>query len=91
MDSFKLKSEYKPTGDQPQAIQKLTEGVLDGVRTMDDVAQLTTLDCSDYDIDNTVESPNAILPQQSPVATSGNAVETTIPAKTFALYRIGAK
>ena len=65
--------------------------VLDGVRTMDDVAQVTTLDCSDYDLDNTVESPNTILPQQSPVATSGNAVETTIPAKTFALYRIGAK
>ncbi|MBO7344082.1 MAG: carbohydrate binding domain-containing protein [Alistipes sp.] len=65
--------------------------VLDGVRTVDDVAQVTTLDCSDYDLDNTVESPNTILPQQSPVATSGNAVETTIPAKTFALYRIGAK
>ena len=65
--------------------------VLDGVRTVDDVAQVSTLDCSDYDIDNTVESPNTILPQQSPVATSGNAVETTIPAKTFALYRIGAK
>ena len=65
--------------------------VLDGVRTVDDVAQVSTLDCSDYDIDNTVESPNTILPQQNPVATSGNAVETTIPAKTFALYRIGAK
>ncbi|SIQ09623.1 Excinuclease ABC subunit B [Chryseobacterium sp. RU37D] len=24
---FKLQSEYKPTGDQPQAIQKLTEGI----------------------------------------------------------------
>ena len=24
---FKLQSEYKPTGDQPQAIEKLTEGV----------------------------------------------------------------
>ena len=65
--------------------------VLDGVRKVGDVAQATTLDCSDYDLDNTVESPNTILPQQNPVATSGNAVETTIPAKTFALYRIGAK
>jgi excinuclease ABC subunit B len=27
---FKLVSSYKPTGDQPQAIQKLTEGVLRG-------------------------------------------------------------
>ncbi|MBQ1943161.1 MAG: DEAD/DEAH box helicase family protein, partial [Clostridia bacterium] len=30
---FKLHSDYRPTGDQPQAIEKLTEGVLDGLRT----------------------------------------------------------
>ncbi len=29
---YKLHSEYKPTGDQPQAIAKLTEGVLDGLK-----------------------------------------------------------
>ena len=29
---FKLHSPYAPTGDQPQAIEKLTEGVLDGMR-----------------------------------------------------------
>ena len=27
---FKITSKYKPTGDQPQAIKQLTEGVLDG-------------------------------------------------------------
>lgn len=30
---FKLHSAFDPTGDQPQAIEKLTEGVLDGIRT----------------------------------------------------------
>ncbi len=30
---FKLHSKFKPTGDQPQAISQLTEGVLDGIRT----------------------------------------------------------
>ncbi len=30
---FKLHSPFQPTGDQPQAIEKLTEGVLDGLRT----------------------------------------------------------
>lgn len=30
---FKLRSKFQPTGDQPQAIEKLTEGVLDGIRT----------------------------------------------------------
>ena len=29
---FDLKAPYEPTGDQPQAIAKLTEGVLDGAR-----------------------------------------------------------
>ena len=32
MDKFELVSPYKPTGDQPEAIQKLTEGVENGLR-----------------------------------------------------------
>ena len=28
MDHFELVSEYEPTGDQPQAIEKLTKGFL---------------------------------------------------------------
>ncbi len=30
---FKLHSKFSPTGDQPEAIRQLTEGVLDGIRT----------------------------------------------------------
>ena len=30
---FQLQSKFQPTGDQPQAIKSLTEGVLDGIRT----------------------------------------------------------
>ena len=30
---FQLRAPYKPTGDQPQAIEKLSEGVLDGIRS----------------------------------------------------------
>ena len=33
MDHFELVSEYQPTGDQPQAIEKLAEGVEKGLRT----------------------------------------------------------
>ena len=29
---FKLVSPFKPTGDQPQAIQQLTDGLLNGAR-----------------------------------------------------------
>lgn len=31
--NFELKSKFKPTGDQPQAIKLLTEGLQDGLRT----------------------------------------------------------
>ena len=31
MDQFKLVSPYQPTGDQPEAIKKLTEGVNNGL------------------------------------------------------------
>ena len=30
MKEFDLQSKYKPTGDQPEAIRQLTNGVLDG-------------------------------------------------------------
>ena len=30
MDHFKLVSEYKPTGDQPQAIEQLVKGFKEG-------------------------------------------------------------
>ncbi|HHV50884.1 MAG TPA: excinuclease ABC subunit UvrB [Clostridiales bacterium] len=32
MDRFRLKSDYKPTGDQPKAIEELSNGVLQGLR-----------------------------------------------------------
>ncbi|MBQ7818389.1 MAG: DEAD/DEAH box helicase family protein [Bacteroidales bacterium] len=32
MDKFKLVSEYKPTGDQPQAIDKLVDGLNKGYK-----------------------------------------------------------
>ncbi|MEG2295591.1 MAG: DEAD/DEAH box helicase family protein, partial [Oscillospiraceae bacterium] len=32
MDKFILKSDYKPMGDQPTAIETLTKGVFDGVK-----------------------------------------------------------
>ena len=32
MDKFKLVSKYKPTGDQPQAIDALVNGILNGDR-----------------------------------------------------------
>lgn len=33
MEKFELHSKYKPTGDQPQAIERLTQGFLDGLKS----------------------------------------------------------
>ena len=30
MDKFKIVSEYKTTGDQPEAVEKLSRGILNG-------------------------------------------------------------
>lgn len=32
MNKFQLVSDYKPSGDQPQAIEKLTQGILNGLK-----------------------------------------------------------
>jgi len=32
VDKFILHSEYKPTGDQPEAIEKLSEGIKSGIK-----------------------------------------------------------
>ena len=32
MSSFKLEAPFKPTGDQPQAIEKLVDGLKDGLQ-----------------------------------------------------------
>ena len=32
MDKFRLVSSYKPTGDQPEAIEQLTKGIQNGVK-----------------------------------------------------------
>ena len=33
MDKFELVSPYKPTGDQPEAIQKLADGIQKGLKS----------------------------------------------------------
>jgi len=32
MQRFQITSEFKPTGDQPQAVEKLSEGILSGLK-----------------------------------------------------------
>ena len=38
------------------------------------------------DIDNTVDQPERVVPRESPLAVSGQTVETTLAPQTFAVY-----
>ncbi len=53
------------------------------------IARVNTisLDCSDYDMENTVDNPNAIVPVQGTAKTEGSLIKATIPAKTFVIYK----
>ena len=61
----------------------------DGAKSLAAEASVAMLDCSQYDVDNTIENPKAIVPTQRRVTTSGKEIHDTLPAKCFALYRIG--
>ena len=53
------------------------------------IARVNTisLDCSDYDTENTVDNPNAIVPVQGTAKAEGSLIKATIPAKTFVIYK----
>lgn len=49
--------------------------------------RLTTLHSSDPRATNTLDNKTRIVPQTTHIEASGNVLQTTIPAKTFAVYR----
>ena len=49
--------------------------------------RLTTLHSSDPRATNTLDNKTRIVPQTTDIEASGNMLQTTIPAKTFAVYR----
>ena len=49
--------------------------------------QLITLHSDNGDLENTIENPFAIVPQESAVSINGNVLNTEIGANTFALYK----
>ena len=71
------------TCDQPKTAKILLNG-------LKQIAQTTAiaLDCSNYDGENTVDNPHLIEPKESAVSAKGNVIETTIPAKTFIVYKV---
>ena len=49
--------------------------------------KVTTLHADRMDAANTIEKKNNVVPQTADVQADGNVLRTTIPAKTFAVYR----
>ncbi len=61
---------------------------LEGLKKAPATAQTLTLNCSDYDLDNTVNQPNAIVPVDGFVTLDGNAINTTVDGKNFVVYKV---
>ncbi len=51
-------------------------------------ARVITLTSDDPVAENTLDNPNKITPQEKDIEISGNVLDTTVPANTFAVYVI---
>ncbi len=59
---------------------------LEGMKSISEARQIT-LDCSDYDKENTVDAPYAIAPQEKSISTEGNTINLTIGGKHFIVIK----
>ena len=60
---------------------------LEGLKTLADATAIT-LDLSQYDLENTVDSPRAIEPHESKVQAEGNQLNVTIDGKNFVVFKV---
>jgi hypothetical protein len=60
---------------------------MEGLKSISEARQIT-LDCSDYDKENTVESPFAVTPQEKSIPTEGNIINLTIGGKHFIVVKV---
>ena len=51
-------------------------------------ATTITLDCSDYEMENTVDNPNAIVPQEASIQTNGTTINARVAGKNFVVFKI---
>lgn len=71
------------TTERPQTVSI----VLNGLKSISKVNTIT-LDCSDYDMENTVDNPNAIMPLEGSMKADGTTVKATVAGKNFVIYKI---
>ncbi len=51
-------------------------------------ATTITVDCSDYEMENTVDNPNAIVPQEASIQADGTTLKASIAGKNFVVFKI---
>lgn len=61
--------------------------VLDGLKKMESYIPTQTLDCSEFALENSVENPNAIVPQNGYVTAEGNTIKANIAGKNFVVFK----
>ncbi|MCD8284935.1 MAG: carbohydrate binding domain-containing protein [Prevotellaceae bacterium] len=59
---------------------------LEGLKNLSRVNTIT-LDCSDYNAENTIEDPNVVVPDESSVVADGNIINAAIRAKNFVVFK----
>lgn len=60
---------------------------LDGLKKVQGSVATITLDCSDYDLDNTPQSPNNVVPQEGYTQAEDNIIKAQVKAKSFVIYK----
>ncbi len=60
---------------------------LEGMKGAISKVNTITLDCSDYEMENTVDNPNAIVPQEALLKADGNTINATVAGKNFVVFK----
>ena len=60
---------------------------LEGMKGSISKVNSITLDCSDYEMENTVDNPNAIVPQEALLKATGNTINATVQGKNFVVFK----
>ena len=85
--NFELTSAYKPTGDQPEAIAQLTEGVLEGVPAQTLLG--VTGSGKTFTIANVIANinkPTLILSHNKTLAANLSLSISSLIARSFSIY-----
>ncbi len=72
------------TTESSKSIDIKLNGLKNGIAKVNTI----TLDCSDYDMENTVDNPNAIVPQEANLKAEGSTIKANVAGKNFVVFKI---